>query len=554
MSVRNVFVLLLALSALTFLVACGSNGNGIINPTPPPTGGFSTSNLNGSYVFSISGLDQGGFPYVAVGSFTANGSGGISGGAVDINDTGFTSGAIANAPLSGSSNYTVGLDGRGTINLVFQNSSNNPFTGSNSITLKFVLQDSFHGLVTEYDNNATGSGTLDQQTTGVTPTGTYAFLLSGNSFSSNGPLALAGNFAVGSGGALTGLEDFNEGGASVYAGVTLSGTLVAGPSSTPATTISNPLNNGLQTYDVYVIDANHMKIIETDTFATLSGDAYAQTSATLPTTAGTLAFTLFGDNASGIEALGGFMATDGNGNITSSSSEDFNTGTGASSAAGSFTGTYTAAGTGRYTFGSFTNFVGGTSYAAYPSSGGVLLLEIDSPGLTAGITAGAAYPQTAGAAFASSQGYGLNLTGDNLLGSPAVEVDDIAEFTANTNATITGILDENWAAGGGPSGDLAFVSSSSSYGAIDSNGRFGLSSEIGNSNVSTLEGGFNLILYAVDGTMFPFIEIDGSQPAVGMIIEQNAAATTPFSVTGHSSMYVPRPMVVPHTLKEVKRK
>ena len=54
--------------------------------------------------------------------------------------------------------------------------------------------------------------------------------------------------------------------------------------------------------------------------------------------------------------------------------------------------------------------------------------------------------------------------------------------------------------------------------------------------------------------MFPFIEIDGSQPAVGMIIEQNAAATTPFSVTGHSSMYVPRPMVVPHTLKEVKRK
>ena len=70
-----------------------------------------------------------------------------------------------------------------------------------------------------------------------------------------------------------------------------------------------------------------------------------------------------------------------------------------SNAAGSFTGTYTAAGPGRYTFGSFSNFVGGTSYAAYPSSGGILLLEIDAPGLVAGITAGAAYPQTAGAAF-----------------------------------------------------------------------------------------------------------------------------------------------------------
>jgi hypothetical protein len=555
MSVRNGFVLLITLSALTFLVACGGNGNGIINPTAPPTGGFSTSNLNGSYVFSVSGLDQGGFPYVAVGSFTANGSGGISGGSVDINDTEFTSGAIAGAPLSGGSTYTIGLDGRGTATLTFQNSSNNPFTGSNSITLKFVLQDSFHGLVIEFDNTASGSGTIDQQTTGVTPTGTYAFLLSGNAFgASPTPLGLAGNFAVGSGGTLTGLEDFNEGGANVYAGATLSGTLVAGPSSTPATTISNPLTNSLQAYDVYVIDASHMKIIETDSFATLSGDAYAQTTATLPTTATTLAFTLFGDNASGVEALGGFMVTDGNGNITNSSSEDFNTNSAVSTAAGSFTGTYTAAGTGRYTFGSFTNFVGGTSYAAYPSSGGVLLLEIDTPGPVAGITAGAAYPQTAGAAFASSQGYGLNLTGVNLLGSPAVEVDDIAEFTANSGGTITGVLDENFAAGGGPSVDLAFTTSSSSFGAIDSSGRYGLSSPVANGNNSTLEGGFNLTFYAVDGSMFPFIEIDSSQPAVGMIIEQNASATTPLSVTGHGSMYVPRPMVVPHSLKEVKQK
>jgi hypothetical protein len=54
--------------------------------------------------------------------------------------------------------------------------------------------------------------------------------------------------------------------------------------------------------------------------------------------------------------------------------------------------------------------------------------------------------------------------------------------------------------------------------------------------------------------MFPFIESDGTQPGVGMIIEQNASATTPFSVTGHGSMYVPRPMVVPHSLKEMKQR
>lgn len=549
MSVRNGFVLLLTLSALTFLVACGGNGSSLVNPTAPPSGGFSASNLNGTYVFSISGLDQNQSPYAAVGSFTANGSGSITGGTVDINDTGFgTAGAIANAALSTSS-YHVGVDGRGKATLSFQSASNSPFTGSSSFTLDFVLQDSFHGLVTEFDNNVSGSGTIDQQTAGVTPTGTYAFLLSGNAYTGNGPLALAGNFTVGTGGALTGLEDFNEQGLNAYAGQTLTGTLTTGPLSTPATTISNPLNASLQTYDVYVIDASHMKIIEMDTYATLSGDAYSQTTSTLPT--GTMAFTLLGNNISGIEALGGFMVTDASGNITNASTEDYNAPVGVSSAAGTFTGTYTAGGTGRYTLGSFANFVGGTSYAAYPSSGGVLLLEIDN----AGITSGAAYPQTAGATFAAPQGYGLNLTGVNLGGATgsSEEIDDIAEFTANSNGTITGILDENYAPSGLPSVDLSFTTNGSSYGAIDSTGRYGLSSAVANGSNTTLNGGLDLIFYAVDGAMFPFIESDGSQPAIGMIIEQNAAATTPFAVRGHS-MYVPRPVSVPHTVKQKKQK
>ncbi len=62
------------------------------------------------------------------------------------------------------------------------------------------------------------------------------------------------------------------------------------------------------------------------------------------------------------------------------------------------------------------------TFAAYPSSGGTQLLEIDGLGITGGV----AYPQS-NTSFASGQGYGLNLTGSN--GS---EVDDIAEFT-NTN-------------------------------------------------------------------------------------------------------------------------
>ena len=77
-------------------------------------------------------------------------------------------------------------------------------------------------------------------------------------------------------------------------------------------------------------------------------------------------------------------------------------------------------------------FAGGTSYAAYPSSGGLLLLEIDN----AGITSGAAYPQTS-TTFGAPEGYAFNLTGIYLgnpnFGISPEEVDDIAEFASNSS-------------------------------------------------------------------------------------------------------------------------
>ena len=41
--------------ALSFLVGCGSSSPN--NSVPPPSGGFSNTNLNGTYTFSISGAD-----------------------------------------------------------------------------------------------------------------------------------------------------------------------------------------------------------------------------------------------------------------------------------------------------------------------------------------------------------------------------------------------------------------------------------------------------------------------------------------------------------------
>ncbi len=542
MSLRNRLVLSVILSAIAVLVGCGS-GNSFTKPVPPPSGSFSASNLNGTYVFTVLGTDNiNGAPFAIVGSFTANGQGGITSGTLDMNDAAFASSSIApvaNATIS-SSSYRVGVDGRGQTTL----NVSTPF--GNNIVLDFVLVDSSHGLVSEFDNNATGSGTLDVQTAGTTPTGSYAFGLSGGT-TSGSPYAVVGNFTLGNGGALTGVEDVNDGGVNALPNQALTGSLALGPSSNPSTTLSSPAFSGV--FDVYAISADHLKFIEMDQTATLAGDAYSQTSTTMPT--GNLTFVLAGCgpcSASSFSpfAAGGFMVADAAGNITNASTEDYNSGGSVSTSLGTpFSANYTAGGTGRYTLSNFATFVGGSSYAAYPSSGGVLLLEIDN----AGLTTGAAYPQTAGATLKASEGYGFNLSGTNLSGGGSitgfpspVEIDNIAEFATNSGNTLTGVIDENYAPGGFPNYALAL--DGGTYSTPDSNGRGQLSAGTGNSNNSTLNGGFNLIYYTVDGTMFPFIEVDGGQIAAGVFVQQNPTASSS-SAAVKSHMFVAPPLMKP---------
>jgi hypothetical protein len=551
MSLRRCLVASAILFAFAGLTGCSSgNGSGITNPVAPPSGKFSNSNLTGTYVFSVSGIDNiNGAPYALVGTFAANGSGGISGGAYDMNDAEFPTNSIApvaDQAISGG-NYAVQVDGRTRVTL----NASTPFGSSGSgsgIILDIVLQNSSHGLITQFDANATGSGTVDLQTAGATPTGTYAFSLSGAGVNSGEAFAAVGNFAIGSTG-ITGLADINEGGILALPNEPLTGSLSVGPSATPATILTANALNG--TFDVFAIDATHLKLIEMDQTNILVGDAYAQTSPAMPV--GTQAFTLAGCLPCGSSftpsAIGGFMVTDANGNITNASTEDYNVGGTSPNSSSTFSGTYTAGGTGRYTLGSFATFVGGTTYAAYPSSGGLLLLEMDSKGLTVG----AAYPQTAGATLAASQGYGLNLTGTNFNGvnsvggSSSVEVDDIAEFTAVAGGTLTGVIDENFAPGGGPSLGLAL--SSGTYSAPDGNGRGELSAGAGNSNNSTLNGGFNLVFYTADGVTFPFIDIDPSQVATGVFVEQNPTAASSAAAI-KSTMFMAPPMFRPHVLKK----
>jgi hypothetical protein len=540
MSVRNGIVLLLALSALVFLPACGSNN--VTNPVAPPSGNFSNSNLNGTYVFSVSGVDQGdGAPYAIVGTVTANGSGGITGGTFDINDedtTEFTAGPIANIAINNNGTYHVNVDGRGQITFGASSIQNFP-----NLTLDFVLSSSSHGLVTEFDTFGSGSGTMDLQTANTTPTGSYAFSLSGAAASGT-PEATVGNFTL-TGSTMAGADDLNVGGVLAYPAQALTGSLVLGPSATPSTTLSTPAFNG--TFDVFAVDSTHLKFIEMDAAANLAGDAYSQASPTFPTAS--LAFTLQGETSAGaaLLAAGGVMTPGSGGAI--SGTEDFNENGTSAAAPSPFTATLTADTTnaGRYTLGSFATFVGGTAYAAYPSSGGILLLEIDE----AGITTGAAYAQTANATFAAGQGYGLNLTGiflgSSTTGSPETQVYDIAEFTANsTGNTITGLIDET--SGSGPVGS-GVPFSSGAYTA-PSGGRGSITANASTSSSGTLNGGFALTFYTVDGTTFPFIESDNGQVAAGVFVLQNPTASG--AAASQSHMFVAPPLIRPHAAHQKK--
>jgi hypothetical protein len=546
MSARNAIVLFLALSTLLFLAGCGGNGTSPANPTPPPSGAFSNSSLSGTYVFSVSGVDFNGAPYAILGTFIANGSGGngkggITGGTIDVVDAEAT--PLFKLSINNNGFYSVNSDGRGE--LTIGTSTTNPFNAN--MTFDFVLSSSSHGLITEFDGNASGSGTIDLQTSGITQAslaGSYAFSFSGVDPAGTGNFGTVGAFTLDASGNATGVEDFNDSDLP-YANQGLSGQVVLGPSSTPSTILTTTSGFGSLTYDVYAIDATHLKFIEIGPTPVLSGDAYSQTSTSIPT--GTIAFSLAGTFTAVPSAFGGFLVTDGNGNITSSSSEDINQdGQVVSTAPEGFSGTYTSPVAGRSTL-TLTGFTGGTEYVAYPSSGGLLMLEIDG----GGIMLGAGYPQTPGASFAASQGYGLNLTGLNLgaaTGSTE-EVDDIAEFSAVSGGTVTGIIDENFDPSGTPV--LGIALSSTAYAALDSQGRYGLSVTAANNNTSTLNGGFALTFYAVDGTTFPFIESDSGQVSTGVIVLQTPSASS--SAVAHSHMFVVRPLIRPHGAWQKKK-
>jgi hypothetical protein len=540
MSSRIRFVsLFLAIFALAFLVACGSSSN---KATAPPTGGFSDSNFNGTYVFSFSGTDysaesagDGPSFFATAGTLTANGSGGLTG-TIDLEDLDLQAALGVSSPvytvLAVTGSYSITADGRGTGSINFTIPSSSQVT----FGLDFVLTSNSHGLITRFDDNGTGSGTIDLQTSGVAQSalaGSYTFALSGADAVAN-PLGTVGSFTLNSSGAITsGLQDFNDDENSTnLQALALTGTVNIGAAPGTATLTTGVSGFPSLAFDVWVIDSTHLKLIETDGVAALAGDAYVSTGQSFPS--GSLVYTMAGwDSEKTLLASGGLLTSDGS--TTISGGLEDNNDDGNVVQAPSINGTLNVGSNGRTVVtlngiynGDIVNstiVAGNYTFAAYPYSYGtggvgVVLLEIDN----GGITAGSAYAQSS-TSIAASQGYGLNLT----TGYPATltgagETDMIAEFTT-TSTNMTGLYDINNAGALAP--DLTFGTSSNpgTYTA-PSGGRGTASIPLQTNSTATLTP-LGITYYTVDSSDVVFIESDTSgQVSTGIFQLQNASGTS----------------------------
>jgi len=506
--------------------ACGSiDANGVYTaPASPPPGGnvsltaaakdnsvpaagavitvqYSNGTLNGQYAFTFSGQNAGA-SYVAAGSISFDGNGNITGGTQDINSGG------ASAVTITSGTYHIGTDGRGNAMVV---------TSGGTVNWQFAVVNHARAFVERFDSGVqSASGVLElqdaSQFTLAGFTGSYAFNLSGaNASNKPGSLAMAGAMTSdGLGGIGGGALDVNSAG-SPSAGLSLAGTYAApNASGRGAMTLSSTF--GTQNLAYYVVDATHVKVIETDAGAQLVGDVYKQPAGpfTNASVRGGFVFALLGSTSAGIFGEGGVLTLDGTGNVISATSTiDINkNGNPQNSLAVSGTYNVADATTGRTTA---TLTVGGSTllYAFYPQINGALsVVEID----TSNVVAGRALAQSLGSFSSGSfQGiYAFNFTGNDFVVNPGEE-DLVGQMVPNGGSALnTSSVDIN------DNGVLVHSAALSGSYLVSSSGR-------GSATLATNSTAFSaatMNVYVADSGNALFLESDGTRVLVGIAQKQ----------------------------------
>jgi hypothetical protein len=324
--VKPLTLVLVAVAAL-FAAACG--GNSAPSVPPPPAGKFSNASLKGTYAFSMSGSDAGvnfGAFIARVGSFTADGNGGITAAIEDVTDAG----SLPQFVQFTSGSYSIQPNGRGTLTL-------NSAAGG-GLQLSIALNSPNAGVMIQIDLNATSSGSFRLQVpaafTQTAIAGSYVFDNSGIITSNGGPSSVVGQITTnGAGNIQGGLFDSNDAGTLLSAQVIpAGGTYQMDPANGSAFGRGTMTFGGLS-FIFYIVDSTRFKLMEDDgQFATF-GDALQQSGTVAIQNSGftgDFTFLIGGSSVLGTAgpvARAAAFTADGGGNLSAIVLDDNNAGT-----------------------------------------------------------------------------------------------------------------------------------------------------------------------------------------------------------------------------------
>lgn len=414
----------------------------------------------GNYVYSVTGEDNnssGAGPYFVAGVFTVSASGAVTGGEQTYSD--FTLFAQDNI-VSATSSVVAGNLGNVLITLD---------TGDATIgvagveTFNASMVSTTNGLLAEYDSWASGSGTLDLQTSTAAPSAGYAFFTAGVD-ASFVPLVAGGVVNVdnvGGAGNISGagsVFDINDGG------------ILSADQSFTASTVTAPDALGLVTFDLntsssvglglpefemvgYIVDADHIRwvenwfndVVNSSTGGTALGQGNktgTYSSADLSGSSGV--FGGIGADQNGLLQAAGLITF--NANLSISGNVSFNDFLlqspqgGTTLAAG---GTYIVDTTGRVTIANVTDGATFTyNLQLYLAKGGGTVISMDALDAFAGL----GYGQTGSGAFTASSfsgNYAMDVTQSDTDSIDVFEYDGVGTVNADGTSAFTGSLDLN---------------------------------------------------------------------------------------------------------------
>jgi len=456
---------------------------------------FANVALTGSYAFSLNSQVLSGF-LTEAGSVAFDGNGNVTAGILD------RAGSASIAITGGT--YTIGTDGRGSITVK---------TASGSETWQLVVENQSQGLIALLDGNKlAGSGTLDKQTIGSglsAVNGSYALSLRGiNGGASAGAavtgFAQAGSLAFDGAGAITrGTIDANANG-SLTTNASATGSYTAPATSTGRGTISIQSSLGTQAFAYYQIDANRVKVIETDAAHLASGELVLQPTGSFSNASfnGRFAFTLGGlRNA----AIGGVFGMNGSGSITNRVLD------GVSQISFDNAGAYsvTDSVSGRTTV-SWTVSAGAQQYALYPRvDGGFAMVEIDALNTGGGLVL--RQTLTTPSVISLIGSFAVDLSGQDATAGQEIATGIIKLTGSTTN--IQGTIDQQTATGGTVSGGTF---QAGAFTVDIATGR-GVTNTVSSSQA--IPGG-QLILYLLDASHALVLESDSARVLSGVLSKQ----------------------------------